>query len=149
MQRGFCPHPTHWKFWNISHHFSCFNLIHSFRLILYFLGFWKPPQVSSSVLSPHSLPLASLYPGLLSLGVSSDMYKNIHNSYICKKKTPQMFISSILDKQIVVICGKTEGSTAIQMNKLLLHVASWMNLTNSASNRNWTQKSKSHMIWLT
>ena len=37
------------------------------------------------------------------------MYKNIHNSYICKKKTPQMFINSIMDKQIVVICGKMEG----------------------------------------
>lgn len=59
------------------------------------------------------------------------MCKNIHNSCICKTKTPQMFISSTMDKQIMAICDKMEGSTAIKVNKLLLHVASWMNLTNT------------------
>ena len=35
-----------------------------------------------------------------------------------------------MDKQIMAICDKMEDSTAIKMNKLLLHVASWMTLAN-------------------
>ena len=59
------------------------------------------------------------------------MCRNIHNSCICKTETLQTFINSTMDKQTVAICDKMEGSTAIKMNKLLLHVAAWMALTNT------------------
>lgn len=40
-----------------------------------------------------------------------------------------------MDKQIVLICGKVEDCTGIRLNKLLVHVTSWMNLTSNASNK--------------
>lgn len=58
-----------------------------------------------------------------------------------------MFISSIMDKQIVVICDK-EDYIAVIMNKLLMHVASRMNLTNITQATEMLQKNKSHMIRL-
>ena len=123
MQCGFCPHLIHSKVW---HHSSRFHLV--FRLILPLERFLEtaPDFLLCLASSPHSPAL--LYPALLSRGVYSDMCENVHNSCICKTK---IFISSMMDKQIMAICDKMEHSTAIKMNKLLLHVASWMNLTNT------------------
>lgn len=56
-----------------------------------------------------------------------------------------MFISSITDKQIVVICDK-EDYIAVIMNKLLMYVASWMNLTNITQATEMVQKSRSRMM---
>lgn len=73
--------------------------------------------------------MSTPFPAVLSLRVYPDMYKNIQTSSICQKKnTPQMFVVQWI-KQIVAICDKAEDYTVTRMNKILVHVASWMDLT--------------------
>lgn len=75
------------------------------------------------------------------------MYKNIDSIHkitalFAKKTNPQTFINSTIDKQVVAICNQVVDYTSIKMNKLLVHIASWMNLKNIMQVTEMTQKSK-------